>query len=263
MKSQSQIEVLPNGTLLELVKVEGGKFMMGSNKHSSEKPIHKVNAPDFYIGKYPITNRQFLPFLQEMGNQEEEGTNWVNLEGQYEGVRCGIKKQDDAFHCVNRLEHHPMIYVSWHGAKAYCKWLSEKANKNYRLPTESEWEYAARGGKSSQGFPYAGSNKLKEVGWYYTNSHMETKPVGLKLPNRLGLYDMSGNVFEWCEDHWHDDHGEVPKDGSAWRGDKENEERVVRGGSWFDYYSYCRVSYRNGINHDFRYYDVGFRIARY
>ena len=253
MKSQSQIEVLPNGTLLELVKIEGDNRLTGIFH------MHEVNVPGFYIGKYPITNQQFLPFLQEVGNQEEEGSNWVNLEGQYEGVRCGIKKQKDIFHCVDGLEHHPMIYVSWHGAKAYCKWLSEKANNNYRLPTKSEWKYAAEGGKNRKDFSHAGSNKLKEVGWYNTNSHAETKPVGLKLPNKLGLYDMSGNVFEWCEDY---SNKGTPKDGSAWREGKDIQERVVRGGSWYDDDDVCFISYRIRVHHFFRSYNVGFRIAK-
>ena len=263
MKPQSKIETLPNGTLLELVKVEGGKFMMGGNNYNDEQPIHEVEVPDFHLGKYPITNEQFLPFLQEVGNQEEDGINWVNLEGQYEGVRCGIKKKDGTFHCVNGFEHHPMIFVSWHGAKAYCKWLSEKNSHTYRLPSEAEWEYAAKGGIYSQGFLYAGSNKLKEVGWYDINSHTEPKPVGLKCPNKLGLHDMSGNVFEWCEDHWHDDYNDALKDGSAWGGDKENEERVVRGGSWYYYDDYCRVSFRFSFIHNYRFINVGFRLARY
>ena len=223
-------ENLPGDVPLELVKVDGGHFAIGSDKYERESSIHGVEISDFHLGKYPITNEQFLPFLQEVGNQGEGRRVWVHLEGQYESVRCGIKKTDGTFQCVEGLEHHPMIYVSWHGAKAFCKWLSEKTGHSYRLPSEAEWEYAAKRGHS-QGFLYAGSNKLKEVGWYNTNSHRETKPVGLKLPNKLGLYDMSGNVFEWCEDHWHDDYHEAPKDGGAWRGDKENERGVVRGGA--------------------------------
>ena len=259
MKPRSQIEISLNGALPELIKVEGGKFMMGSNNYDDEQPIHEVEVPDFHIGKYPITNEQFLPFLQEVGNQEEEGTSWVNLNG----AICGIKKQYDIFHCVNGLERYPMIYLSWYGAKAYCKWLSGKTGHSYRLPSEAEWEYAARGGKYNLGCSYAGSNKLKEVAWYTDNSHNEPKPVGMKIPNELGLYDMSGNVFEWCEDHWHDSYHEAPKDGSTWGGDKENVVRVDRGGSWLNSISNCRVSYRNGFDHNYRYINVGFRIARY
>ena len=263
MKPQSKIETLPNGVLLELIKVEGGKFMMGSHRDSSAKPIHEVQIQDFYIGKYPITNQQFLPFLQEMGNQTEEDTNWVNLNGKYKGARCGIIEQESTFHCVNGLEHHPMIYVSSHGAKAYCKWLSEKANQDYRLPTEAEWEYAAKGGKYNQGFSYAGSNKLKEVAWYNANSHTETKPVGLKLPNKLGLFDMSGNIFEWCSDCWHSNYERPPIDEKAWEDDIENDERVVRGGSWYYNTDFCHVSFRNGFYHINRNFNIGFRIARY
>ena len=262
MKPQSKIEVLPNGTLLELIKVEGGKFMMGSNRDSSTKPIHEVQIQNFYIGKYPITNQQYLPFLQEMENQEKEGRRWVNLDGKYERVRCGIKKQESIFYCVNGLEHHPMIFVNWYGAKAYCKWLSKKTDHTYRLPSESEWEYAARGGRYNQELIYSGSNKLKEIGWFDLNSHREIKPVGLKLPNKLGLYDMSGNVWEWCADYWHDNYKGAPKDGSTWLKGEEKDLPVIRGGSWDISCNYCSIGDRGNWDKDVEELNIGFRIAR-
>ena len=247
MQEKDYIEELPNGAQLEMVHVEGGRFMMGSeNGYEDERPIHEVNVPDFYIGKYPITNEQFVPFLNEMGNQEEGGVEWVDIDGMYEGVRCGILHNSDSFECIPELKKHPIIYVSWYGASAYCQWLSKERGKHYRLSSESEWEYAARGGKSTKNYLFSGGNKLKEVGWYNINSHGEPKAIGQKKPNELGLYDMSGNVWEWCSDIL-----------------DEEEVRVVRGGSWYNFDSLCRVSFRNWFIDINRFDYSGFRIARY
>lgn len=256
------IEVLPNDLGIDFCYVEGGEFEMGSTNRESEKPIHKVIVPSFYLGRYPITNQQFLPFLNDQGNQEEGGTTWVNLNGSFSGVSCGIEKVGDSYACISGQEHHPMIYVSWYGAKAYCEWLSKKAGQAFRLPSEAEWEFAAKGGKQKSPFKYAGSNHLDEVGWYLANSHSLTKPVGLKYPNQLGLYDMSGNVFEWCADHWHENYKGAPKDGAAWIKGGGQERRVVRGGSWSFNDSYCRVSVRYRSNASYRYLDIGFRVSR-
>ena len=112
----------------------------------------------------------------------------------------GIQQVEGTWQAANAFEDHPVINVTWYGAIAYCDWLSEKEGQPYRLPSEAEWEYVARGGVKSKDFLFAGGHKLKEVGWYSKNSHGQTKPVGLKQPNELGLYDMSGNVDEWCAD---------------------------------------------------------------
>jgi len=245
------------------VFIEGGHFKMGSKAHKREQPIHEVMLTSFYLGQYPITNEQFLPFLNEEGNQEEGGRNWVNIEGRYQGARCGIIKGTNGFECVPGLENHPMIYVSWYGARAYCKWLSHKTGKKYRLPSEAEWEYAARGGKHKSPYTYSGSNQLKEVGWYGKNNHNGTMPVGLKWPNKLGIYDMSGNVDEWCADHWHGNYKNAPEDGSAWIEGGEKNRRVVRGGSWGNDDDYCRVSDRLWSSANVRLNSYGFRISRY
>ncbi len=137
------------------------------------------------------------------------------------------------------------------------------------MPTEAEWEYAARGGTrnatqtgASSQTKYAGSDKLKEVGWYDANSHGETKRVGLKEPNELGLYDMSGNVWEWCEDDWHDNYKGAPADGSAWIDAPERgSNRVMRGGSWNFDAQYCRVASRTSYPPGNRWYTIGFRLA--
>ena len=206
-----------------------------------------------------------MPFLNEIGNQEEEGREWVGLEGALFGVRCGIQQINGKFKCLKGLEQHPMVYVNWYGARAFCRWLSDKTGHSFRLPSEAEWEYAARGGNKSKGFPYAGGHKLKEVGWYDKNSHNQTKPVGLKQPNELGLYDMSGNVYEWCADHWHEGYEGAPNDGSAW---VTGGDTYSPSGSWrvlvllcFDVD--CRVSVRDWGNADLGNFDIGFRVARY
>jgi len=256
-KSTSYTEILPDGTPLEMIFIEGGTFLMGKNQD------HEVTVPNFHLGKYPITNEQFVPFLNEVGNQEEAGREWVDLEGSYQNTRCGIHKNEtNQYECIKGLEKYPMIYVNWLGAKAYCEWLSQKTGKKYQLPSESCWEYAARSGRHKSSYQYSGGNHLKEVGWYDKNSH-GTMPVCLKLANQLGLYDMSGNVWEWCLDHWHENYEGAPRDGSAWLESKNNSHRVLRGGSWYFNDLYCRVSSRLRDYRIDRYYDVGFRVSRY
>lgn len=236
---------------------------MGSNDYEAAQPIHEVEVPSFYLGRYPITNEQFVPFLNAKGNQEEKGQRWVNLEGGYLGAKCGIKKSQDGFECIKGQEKHPMIYVNWYGAHAYCEWLSVQTGQAYHLPSESAWEYAARGGKYQSRFSYAGSNYLNEVGWYGQNSHDQTKPVGLKFPNELGLYDMSGNVWEWCTDYWHENYEGAPTDGSTWLTGGDSTRRVVRGGSWCENDLRCRVSSRVRDFAMDRNSVIGFRVARY
>ena len=168
-----------------------------------------------------------------------------------------------------------MEQVSWDDAQAFLEKLNalpevqryleqlDPQGDKFRLPSEAEWEFAARGGRNTNGFKYAGSNKLKEVGWYDENSYYETKPVGLKFPNELGLYDMSGNVYEWCADAWHGNYEDAPEDGSAWMEGGDQNIRVVRGGSWDGVTLNCRVADRYRFITDDRSSLIGFRLARY
>ena len=130
--------------------------------------------------------------------------------------------------------------------------------KGYRLPTEAEWEYSARGGEKSRDYEYAGSNKLNEVGWFRDNSHEETKPVGLKLENELGIYDMSGNVWEWCSDRYgrYDKAAVINPTGAV-----EGQDRVLRGGTWIDDARLCPLTYRYGNLPAYRYLNIGFRLV--
>ena len=253
----------------QMVPVPGGIFTMGSTKkdkdaQDDEQPAHQVRVAAFELGKYEVTNDEFVAFLNEKGNQEEGGATWINLEGNVGIEKCRILFDGKAYAVEKGYERHPVLYVSWYGATAFCQWLSEKTRQNFRLPSEAEWEYAARGGNNSKGYTYAGSNNVDEVAWYTktTNDKGAQKVGGLKA-NELGLYDMSGNVYEWCADNYHSDYTGAPGDGSAWTIGGEANSAVLRGGSW-DYYDdfLCRSAYRIRIDRNLRYIDVGFRCAR-
>ena len=234
-KVENIVEILPGGISFEMVFVEGGEFMMGSEEEDAEsweKPIHEVNLDGFYIGKYPVTQALWKAVMD-------------------------IDNNPSYFKGDNR----PVEHLSWHDAKGFIKKLSKITNPEYRLLTESEWEYAARGGEKSKDYEYAGSSKLKDVGWYAKNSYGETKPVGLKYPNELGIYDMSGNVWEWVEDQWHDNYKGARIDGSAWVDLEERIYHVIRGGSWASDLWDCRVSYRNDYGPTSLGLDVGFRLG--
>ncbi|MGF1532361.1 MAG: formylglycine-generating enzyme family protein, partial [Bernardetiaceae bacterium] len=156
---------------------------------------------------------------------------------------------------------HPVESVSWDDAVAFCQMLSELTGKAYALPSETQWEYAAKGGQQSKGFEYAGSNEIDKVAWYNGNAKGTTHPVGEPDPNELGLYDMSGNVWEWCADDWHGDYKGAPQDGSAWVDNPRGPGRVLRGGSWLLNAQHCRVANRFSLNPNIRSYDIGFRLC--
>jgi formylglycine-generating enzyme required for sulfatase activity len=245
-----------------MVDVKGGTFQMGSNDgENDEKPIHAVTLSDFAIGKFEVTNAQLCQFLNEKGNQTEDGVEWVNLKGRYENEKCRIQYQSKGFVVEKGYEDYPVIYVNYYGAIAYCQWLSSKTNKTYRLPTEAEWEYAARGGEKSQGFIYSGSNKIGDVAWYSANSDNKTHIVGKKAANELGLHDMSGNVWEWCSD-WYNENYYNNSPAQNPKGADTGSSRVLRGGSWYILNLKCRSSFRHKYFPSYRYYYVGFRVVR-
>ena len=200
----------------ELIHIEGGSFLMGDEKseYDDDIPVHEVTVPSFYMGKYQV--------MQDM---------WTIVMGGNPSYDNDGKR--------------PVENISWLDCQKFIQKLNQKTKKNFRLPTEAEWEYAAKGGLYSQSFNFAGSDKLSQVGWYQANSNREIHEVGLLLPNELGLYDMSGNVWEWCEDDWHENYEGAPVNGSAWVNSPERGTwRVLRGGSSFSGAVDCRPAIR-------------------
>jgi len=246
----------------DFVRVAGGTFQMGSNDYDSEKPIHAVTVPSFEMGKYEVTNAQFCLFLNDYGAEKVKSGNDSGQTMIYEHD-WGVKKNPSGkWSPAPGYENHPLVYVTWYGAVAYCEWLSQKTGQTYHLPSEAEWEYAAKGGKQSKAYQYAGSNTLEEVAWYSSNAGSKTHPVGQKNANELGLYDLSGNVWEWCADTWHDTYAGAPANGSAWTSGGDQDRAVLRGGSWYYIDGSCRSAYRGWYDRAYWNDALGLRVAR-
>jgi formylglycine-generating enzyme required for sulfatase activity len=223
-------ENLGNGITLDMVFVEGGTFMMGSNDgEDDENPIHSVTLDSFYIGKFQVTQAQWKAIM---------GYNPSQFKG-------------DVL---------PVEEVSWNDAQEFIEKINQKTSKKYRLLTEAEWEYAARGGNKSRGYQYVGSDNINEVAWYYDNAGYQKHPVGQKKANELGIFDMSGNVWEWCEDGYDEDYYKNSPSKNP-KGSSSGSYRVDRGGGWFSDSKYCRVAYRNYGTLEDRLSYLGFRIA--
>nr|WP_235081794.1 SUMF1/EgtB/PvdO family nonheme iron enzyme [Anabaena sp. 90] len=249
---------LGNGVLLEMVHIPGGTFLMGSpenekDRNSSESPQHQVTVPSFFMGKYPVTQKQWrlvaaLPKVK------------IDLESDPSRF-----KGDGSTSLTNNL---PVERVSWNHTQEFCARLSRKTNKAYRLPSEAEWEYACRGGTTTPFyFGETISTELANYNGNYTYGggakgeyRGKTTEVGKFPANPCGLYDMCGNVWEWCEDEWHENYINAPTDGSAWS-DGSNSYATLRGGSWFNNPQLCRSAYRSYGNRDNHYYSFGFRVV--
>ena len=219
-----------------MVKVEGGTFQMGDEQglgDFDEQPVHTVTLKTFSIAKTETTVLQWKTFCSETGRQMPESPSW------------------------GWIDDHPIVNVSWDDASAYGAWLSGKTGKIYRLPTEAEWEFAARGGALSKGYKYSGGKSLDKVGWYEPNSNDQTQPTAKKRANELGLYDMSGNVWEWCMD-WHGLYSAEAQTNP--KGAKTGPDRVIRGGGWYNTADGCRAARRYYYEPSSRRTFMGFRL---
>ena len=232
--SQSDSSSPSNLGDIEMVYVKGGTFTMGataeqrSDADDDEKPTHSVTLSDYYIGKYEVTQAQWRAIM---------GSNPSHFTG----------------------DNNPVEQVSWEDVQKFIKKLNKKTGKKFRLPTEAEWEYAARGGNKSKGYKYSGSNNISEVAWYDDiSSNMHTHPVGQKSPNELGIYDMSGNVYEWCQD-WSGSYSSSSQTNPT--GPSSGYSRVLRSGEWSLLAEFCRVSDRNHGHPGTRSDLYGFRLA--
>ena len=257
----------------DMVLVDGGSFMMGCEAKDgscerNERPVHEVTVKSFYMDIHEVTNAEYAEFLNEMGNQFEEGSTWINIESS----QCKIDNSKGIYTPSPGYDDHPTCEVSWYGAVAYGVWKSRKTGKRYRLPKESEWEYAARGGKLGKGYQYAGSDDLRTVGWHGANAKQSPEPVGRKDANELGLYDMSGNVGEWCINVYKNySSTQTTKDEKTFTKFKKGRYSyiptryptcVIRGGRYGLSPNYCRVTYRSFRTPNTRDCGIGFRLVR-
>jgi formylglycine-generating enzyme required for sulfatase activity len=202
-----------------------------ANSNPHRMPAHEVTlAQPFYMGKFEVTQEQYEKIAKSNPSR-------------FKGAR------------------NPVEGVSWDDAQEFCKQMSQKTGRSVRLPSEAEWEYPCRAGTRSRFYSGDKDEDLDRVGWYCENSGERTHPVGEKEPNAFGLFDMHGNVMEWCEDNWHDNYKGAPADGSAWVDNKPGGDRVVRGGSWNYGHGTCRSAYRSRGSPEYRNVFIGFRVV--
>ena len=218
-----------NGVEFTMVGVQGGTFQMGRNDgDGNEKPVHSVTLSSFYIGQTEVTQALWKAVM---------GSNPSHFKG----------------------DNLPVEWVSWNDCQTFIKKLNQMTDEHFRLPTEAEWEYAAKGGNKSKGYTCSGSNTIGDVAWYSVNSGSETHPVATKSPNELGIYDMTGNVWEWCQDKYGDYSSSSQTNPT---GLSSGIGPVVRGGSWDDRAGYCRSAFRFSYSFDAHGGVLGLRLAR-
>ena len=244
---EEETVLLPGGVPLTMVKIPGGTFLMGrypgeQDSSSSEDPQHSVSVPGFWMGKYELTKAQWTAV---MGTTPWNGQIYV------------LNDPDS-----------PAVYVSWNDAQSFITTLNGLTGLTFRLPSEAEWEYACRAGTTTRF--YWGDDPSYTVGnaycWWRYNAYDVNERyahiVGLKTENAFGLYDMSGNAWEWCEDDWHSNYTGAPTDGSAWVDSPRGSARVLRGGSWNSDGYLCRSANRGSSIPSYTYGSFGFRLAR-
>jgi serine/threonine protein kinase/formylglycine-generating enzyme required for sulfatase activity len=239
----------------ELVFVEGGNFSMGSEAgDKDEEPIHNVTVESFHISKYEIKNEQYCSFLNHLiwnGTPLSKILEWNNYKSGY----SEIVLKNSEFSPIEGKHRYPVIEISWHGANQFCQWLGAK------LPSEAQWEYAAKGGNKSKNFKYSGGSSLDLVGWFKLNSSNGTRETGQKNPNELGIYDMTGNVWEWCSD-WYSENYYLTSPGLNPKGPVTGSNKVIRGGSWNFEENIQRVTNRHAYQPHYGGIHIGFRIIR-
>lgn len=212
----------------DLIKVEGGHYLMGKSDQQVRKQVD-----DFLMARYPVTVGQYQVFCVATDRELPEAPAWG---WEFEA---------------------PILKISWEDAQAYCRWLSTLTGHLFRLPTEAEWEFAARGGRKNRRHTYAGHKSLNQVGWFGKNSERKTHPVGQKQPNELGIYDLSGSVWEWCQDWYILDHSQMTEELPD---EQTSPGRSIRGGSWLNHESSCRVEMRGFSDPENRSNIIGFRV---
>ncbi len=245
------VEDLGGGITLEMVEISGGRFTMGSpaseaGRKDNESPQHEVTISPFFMGKFTVTQAQW----QAVASLPK--------------IKTDLKSDPSNFKGKNQ----PVERVSWYGAVEFCARLSQKSGRTYRLPSETEWEYACRAGTTTPfHFGQTITTDLANYNGNYTYGSApkgkyreQTTEVGTFSPNAFGLYDMHGNVWEWCADVWHENYNSAPANGSVWSAGGDNSIRILRGGSWYDFPRSCRSADRVGFGPDYDYDFSGFRV---
>jgi hypothetical protein len=233
---------LPGGVVIAMRRIPAGYFQMGSNEsdRKNERPSHKVVLGEFWMAEHTVTQRLWVAVMKSLPNELTD-SKFIN-------------------------PYYPVIFVSWEDTVTFCQKLNEllglTEQYGYRLPTEAEWEYAARAGTTTDYGFEGDASVLGEYAWYRENAGGHLQIVGQKRPNSFGLYDMHGNVWEWCQDHYHPNYKGAPLNGSAWEDDDRAADRVVRGGSRNSIAVNCRSAYRDWYTPGHRRDDLGFRLSR-
>ena len=260
---QSKVITIPGTNVsFKMIYVQGGTFKMGAQKTNSvgenfdydagedETPIHSVTLSDYYLGEFEVTQGVWEAVMGFGGRLDD---------GFYMRPFADVWLGSDPTTGYGKGSNYPAYYVSYEDiVNHFIPRLNKLTGMNFRLPTEAEWEYAARGGKNQDYYLYSGSDNLNDVAWYTSNSSSSTHPVGTKKPNSLGIYDMSGNVWEWCSD-WYGNYSTSSQTNPT--GPTSGSNRVLRGGCWYYNAQNCRVANRSGSNPGIRNYNLGFRLA--
>ena len=233
-----------NGVSFDMITMQGGTFTMGATEDqityadNSEKPPHQVTLSTYQIGKTEVTQELWEAVTGKSLSQIARANGWT---------------------LYGDGPDYPMYYITWDDCQEFITKLNELTGQQFRMPTEAEWEYAARGGNKSKGFTFSGSNNIADVAWYSENSSNRSCPVANKAPNELGIYDMSGNVWEWCSD-WYGDYSDAPQTNPT--GPETGTEHVVRGGCWGALVSGSHLSNRISYVPTFHSNSVGLRLAQ-